>query len=365
MSEATIKIRPSWRSYWASWIALAITLVAGLAGPTLFLSQVSVPDDEITRSVFEYAPLAVSALATLLLIKWILIPWLANRYFFTGEAGKVQEVYGILKRERKTTYLHDVRTAEDQQGVWGRIFGFGDVVLYTAGSGEEDIRLKGIGKPAQWAAEFDHHIRNRVDGSDDAEANRYNPDARNTQPDTQTQQTLARLSNRVEKLEDAYSKLENRLSYVSGRLAATQEAASASESKEEEGEYLDNETDDLYAHERPMFAQPSGEHEQSSRARGGLTETGQDWAAQDSPETTHRPAGEPGAFESDEDLFGTPAPSPKAEPRQQESQPEPEPVEQAINTPDPESDVDTQHSHPHQESSETDNNDPDSVGVLG
>lgn len=361
MSEVAIKIRPSWKSFWASWFVIALTLMAGAFAPALFRMQTTIPPDGFTETLVPLLPMIGAGLAAVMLVKWILIPWFANRYFWVRESQKVQEVFGILKRERKTTYLHDVKTAEDQQGVWGRIFGFGDVVLYTAGSGGEDIRLKGIGKPVQWAELFDSYIRNAGGESEPA---RYNPEevpgSASSQSESQElERMLIRLSDRVAKLESSHKSLEQQLSHAMGRIAAAQEANAESGAEADAEDETAQEVANPYAGEKPMFAQPQGEHAErvDQAEREGALQDGElavDTAPGTTPESSTAPE-----FDSDDDLFGAPAVEATEQAIEGESQ-ESHQAESEQQTSAP-----SRRSPLMRRSSKTnDSNDSDSVGLL-
>jgi hypothetical protein len=87
---------------------------------------------------------------------------LANRYTLTED--EVIEIYGVVQKNRKVTKLEHIRSVSVEIGFIGRIFGFGDVLYYTAGSGGVDVRLKDIGNPEELAAEADRLVRSKKDG---------------------------------------------------------------------------------------------------------------------------------------------------------------------------------------------------------
>lgn len=385
MSESLTKIRPSWKSFWVSWILITVTLTAGLLGPGLIKARPELTNDELLQQLSPFLPEVGAAAAALMFIKWIALPWLASRYFFFGQEGKVQEVYGIIRRNRKTTYLQDVRTAQDVQGVWGRIFGFGDVVLYTAGSGEEDIRLKAIGKPVQWAAKFDDYIQGRVGANaEGGHGPRYNSDdVTGESSDTEElNEAIVRLSNRVAEIERSHKSLEATVGALKGQLASAHTLEPEGDEHDhefdsDEGiESGDSEEGDYYAGEAPMFAQPTGEHAKEAQpevetgARSAIAQGSEHELATTSesePEPEPEPATAPRSeFDSDDDLFGSPQTEETAStPEPQTTEHPGEPTESNDNA---DSQPPTENQRPpvtrRKTSSSNGDDDADSVGIL-
>lgn len=81
--------------------------------------------------------------------------WIGNSYFI-AEAHLVKRS-GIMSVIEKTYDLDNVRSVTVNQGVLGKLFHFGDVVIETSASGGymDQIILAGVSHPEQ----FEHKIR--------------------------------------------------------------------------------------------------------------------------------------------------------------------------------------------------------------
>jgi len=153
MSQAEFQgelIRPSLKSLWAHWVVLAVS-VALLAIPETILAlgqQWFAPENQ---SLGVLGLRAVGALgvfyAGIIRIGYI---FLANRYYLTDQ--EVIEVYGLIQRQRRATRFEHIRRVSVEVGFVGRILGYGDVLYYTSGSGDVDVRLQNIPYPEELAA---------------------------------------------------------------------------------------------------------------------------------------------------------------------------------------------------------------------
>jgi len=151
-------MRPALRSFVKEWILVA-ALVPFVLRP-----------DRVVDAVLAFTEFAgyaagiqaevwiiVRAIAFMLiaytLLMSVAIPVIANRYQITGD--RIIEVYGILKRDTNSTELAHIRRANAKVGVFARMMEicgfkpFGDLICYTAGSGDEDLTLKGILEPGK------------------------------------------------------------------------------------------------------------------------------------------------------------------------------------------------------------------------
>lgn len=148
-------IRQAYAAFWKEWIILAIG-VALVAAPVPLIIWV---ESKAGPNVFEGIPIEMIvqiigavAMVYALIVK-IAYDLLANRYKLTDE--EVVEIYGLIQKNRRVTKLEHIRNVSVEIGFIGRIFGFGDVLYYTSGSGGVDVRLKDIPKPEQLAEEAD------------------------------------------------------------------------------------------------------------------------------------------------------------------------------------------------------------------
>ena len=60
---------------------------------------------------------------------------------------RVVSKLGLITRDTSEIYLDKIESSDIKQGILGRIFNFGDVVI--AGSGGNEVRFKGVGKPME------------------------------------------------------------------------------------------------------------------------------------------------------------------------------------------------------------------------
>lgn len=148
-------IRQAYAAFWKEWIILAIG-VALVAAPVPLIVWI---ESKAGPNLFEGIPIEmiaqiIGAVAMIYaLIVKIAYDLLANRYKLTDE--EVVEIYGLIQKNRRVTKLEHIRNVSVEIGFIGRIFGFGDVLYYTSGSGGVDVRLKDIPNPEQLAEEAD------------------------------------------------------------------------------------------------------------------------------------------------------------------------------------------------------------------
>jgi len=153
--RAGTTIRQAYAAFWKEWIILALGMaLVAVPGPLIVRVQSRVGADVFAGLPIEMIAQGVGALAMVYaLIFKISYDLLANRYTLTDE--EVVEIYGIIQKNRVATKLEHIRRVSVEIGFIGRIFGFGDVLYYTSGSGGVDVRLKDIPNPEQLAEEAD------------------------------------------------------------------------------------------------------------------------------------------------------------------------------------------------------------------
>ena len=156
-------IRQAYAAFWKEWIILALGM-ALVAAPVPLIVWV---ESKAGPGLFEGLPIemivqVIGGLAMFYaLIVKIAYDLLANRYKLTDE--EVVEIYGLIQKNRRVTKLEHIRNVSVEIGFIGRVFGFGDVLYYTSGSGGVDVRLKDIPNPEQLAEEADMLAKRKQD----------------------------------------------------------------------------------------------------------------------------------------------------------------------------------------------------------
>lgn len=151
-------MRPALRSFINEWILVGLIMPLALSPYRLAQMLASRTDylpliQNIQAEIWNIAQVIGVMLIAYILLMRILIPIIANRYQITE--NRIVEIYGILKRDTNSTELSHIRRANAKIGVLARIMeicGFkpyGDLVCYTAGSGDEDLTLHGILEPGK------------------------------------------------------------------------------------------------------------------------------------------------------------------------------------------------------------------------
>lgn len=183
-------MRPALRSFINEWILVALILPLALNPQRL--AQIIMSYTEYSGSLANVQPelwniarlIGVMLIAYILLMR-VVIPIIANRYQITE--NRIVEIYGILKRDTNSTELSHIRRANAKIGFIARVMEicgfkpFGDLVCYTAGSGDEDLTLQGIlepGKVEERMRELLHASQPaHTGGLDSSESNAVSSDA--------------------------------------------------------------------------------------------------------------------------------------------------------------------------------------------
>lgn len=210
-----IKLRPSLKSFWAAWFFFIIATCAALApGVIVQLSFEAIPGPSekifgTNASASEFWVLLLGGIiAIVIATRYIVYPLLANRYFVNDE--QIVEVYGLIKKERKSSKLEHILTVNEDIGYMGRLLGFGDVVFFTAGSGGEDIRMSNVDNPAELAAE----IQKRAD-----KASEHDSSGGYSKEQAERQQSqIDKLANRLEQVVELNAQLREQVAVLSWRL---------------------------------------------------------------------------------------------------------------------------------------------------
>lgn len=122
----------------------------------IYFLQGVLPFDTHRYIVFILAMLHIgkSIFQVIFVLKFVM-KWIGNSYFI-AEAHLVKRS-GIMSVIEKTYDLDNVRSVTVNQGILGKLFHFGDVVIETSASGGymDQIILTGVANPEQ----FEHKIR--------------------------------------------------------------------------------------------------------------------------------------------------------------------------------------------------------------
>jgi len=91
-----------------------------------------------------YAPLAV-ALVGIGVAVWTYVDWLRLVYVLTDEELYVKR--GLVSRNVRQVRLDRVQNTAYDQTTFERLLGYGDVRIYTAGTGTEDVVFESVPRP--------------------------------------------------------------------------------------------------------------------------------------------------------------------------------------------------------------------------
>lgn len=149
----------------ASWVQLGDTEdVKWVGRPSLFtltqpivVSAILISVGVLLYGVFHEAAVSIGVpewirfgpLALVILgVGWIayaLLDWLRLLYVITNEEIYVK--YGLIARDVTQIRLQRVQNTSFEQSTIQRLFRFGDVQIFTAGTGTEDVTLNSIPRP--------------------------------------------------------------------------------------------------------------------------------------------------------------------------------------------------------------------------
>ena len=132
------KIEHLFKLHWFAWVPMSIWLILGLVafGLTGFVA-------------FYGSPRLWLILGLVILgLTWLVALYEFLRLKFTEQGVTNKRVVlkkGIVSRRTEEMKLMSIETVEINQGLWGRIFGFGTVKV--TGKGISDVVYKGIDDP--------------------------------------------------------------------------------------------------------------------------------------------------------------------------------------------------------------------------
>lgn len=152
----TLTIRPSFYAFVPEffWAMLALAFVVS---PRLLWGVFLTPSDIAQGSdAYQSIPDAISTLFTGIFLYMLLRPllyWVSHKYKIGNR--RVESHYGFIFRKKKSIAVKDIRTNDLDQGIVGRILGFGTIELATAGTSGNDISLKNINNPLKLNQEIE------------------------------------------------------------------------------------------------------------------------------------------------------------------------------------------------------------------
>lgn len=124
-------------------ISVGVALVVALVGIGLSVWLSSRPD---TPAWVGYLPLVLTAGG----LGWaglVYLDWLRLLYVVTDEEIYVK--HGLVSRDVTQVRIDRVQNTTFEQSILERIFQFGDVHIYTAGTSTEDLTLRNVPEPQQ------------------------------------------------------------------------------------------------------------------------------------------------------------------------------------------------------------------------
>lgn len=123
---------------------LIITGALALFGAVLTYWLFSIVEGADVPQWVGWLPLSLTLLAVISGVK-IYLSWLRHFYVITDEGIYVRE--GLISREITQVPLDRVQNASFDQSLLERLFRFGDVHIFTAGSSTEDLTFENVPQP--------------------------------------------------------------------------------------------------------------------------------------------------------------------------------------------------------------------------
>lgn len=139
--------RPHWITILPAILLMVIMFAVAVAG-TAFLAQMDISaaaGTDIPEWV-SFLPLVV-ALIGLLGGVWVYLKWRYTAYVITS--GEIYEKRGVISQNIDHFRIDRIQNTTCNQSIIERLLSFGDVVIYTAGSGRQDMILDHVPHPKQ------------------------------------------------------------------------------------------------------------------------------------------------------------------------------------------------------------------------
>jgi membrane protein YdbS with pleckstrin-like domain len=145
-----LTFRPSFRSFWALYI-LFVACALVYIDPKILWGAFMTADDAIHGNVilrvFPQAVYLMSIAGMIYAMLKIFVKWFSYKYVIKDR--KIESRFGIIKRHFTSVMLSDIKTARLRQGVMGRMLGYGDVLVATAGTADEDVVISNVNDPVK------------------------------------------------------------------------------------------------------------------------------------------------------------------------------------------------------------------------
>ncbi|WP_252698024.1 PH domain-containing protein [Natronosalvus vescus] len=84
--------------------------------------------------------------------------WTNTRYVLTS--GELYQKHGVVSRDVTQFRLERIQNTSLQQGYLGRLLGYGDLTVYTAGSADPELTFRFTPRPERAAA----HLNDQLEG---------------------------------------------------------------------------------------------------------------------------------------------------------------------------------------------------------
>lgn len=139
--EVLFKGRPAWAAYWGRLALSGLCVVGAVA-----LAVVAARTDPATPArAAAFVGACVALVAALFLALGVLIRRLGLGYTVTNQRAVLSE--GLVTKRTNEVELADIRNVTVEQGILGRIFGFGDLGISSAGGGGIEIVFQSVQGP--------------------------------------------------------------------------------------------------------------------------------------------------------------------------------------------------------------------------
>lgn len=92
------------------------------------------------------------------------VVWTNTRYVITSQ--ELYKKHGIVSRDVTQFRIDRVQNTSLQQDVIGRVLGYGDLTIYTAGSGDPELTFERTPSPERASSALNEQLGMIVDGSD-------------------------------------------------------------------------------------------------------------------------------------------------------------------------------------------------------
>lgn len=138
--EILLQLNPSWRSYLYPLVGPLFLIVLLHIG-AVFLNFFNFLFFVFFAGLVVVYPLMIISVA---------IKKVCTSYIVTNK--RICSKEGLFAKRKVEVDIKDIRSIETNQSILGRIFGFGNVLISTAGTGGVEVAIIGISKPNSFTA---------------------------------------------------------------------------------------------------------------------------------------------------------------------------------------------------------------------